>query len=100
VCSSDLDSAKSNFEKFIFDSISKKIINFGISENELNNIIEEGEAFRTKGCLANDGTIACNRPFANSLPGPNLRNYPFKPNSEDIKLIKEQIKSQNISINK
>lgn len=34
--------------------------------------------------------VACNRPFANSRPGPDLRNYPFAPTPEDVARIREQ----------
>ena len=50
-----------------------------------------GEPFRTSGCEGTDGEVACNRPFANSRPGPNLRNYPFPPTMEDLDRIRLQM---------
>lgn len=87
-----IDLGKVRIENFIFDKDTAQIINFGISDEELNRIIDEGTAFQTRGCLGEDGCVACNRPFANSFPGPDLRNYPFPPNCEDIELIRKQIK--------
>ena len=54
-------------------------------------LIDTGEPFRTSGCAGYDGEVACNRPFANSRPGPHLRNYPFPPAAEDIDRIRLQV---------
>jgi biotin synthase len=70
---------------------SGRITNFGMTDHELDDIIDAGEAFRTSGCEGYDGQVACNRPFANSRPGPEMRNYPFKPEEKDIARIKEQL---------
>ena len=66
-------------------------MDFGLSEQEIESILNTGEPFRTSGCSGYDGEVACNRPFANSRPGPDMRNYPFKPNSDDILRIKKQL---------
>ena len=57
----------------------------------LDHAVDSGEPFRTSGCAGYDGEVACNRPFANSRPGPNLRNYPFKPNATDVARIRMQM---------
>lgn len=79
-------------EDFSFSENDGHITGFGISEMQLDEIIESGAPFITRGCTGADGEVACNRPFANSFPGPDLRNYPFKPQADDISLIKSQIK--------
>ncbi len=77
---------------------SGEILDFGLSDARLSDLIDSGKPFRTSGCEGYDGQVACNRPFANSRPGPEMRNYPFKPNEEDILLIRDQIGSAgNIS---
>ena len=38
-----------------------------------------------------DGEVACNRPYANSRPGPGIRNYPFKPEEADVRHISLQL---------
>jgi lipoyl synthase len=68
-----------------------KILDFGIDRTVLNRIIDSGEPFRTSGCEGYDGEVACNRPFANSRSGPDMRNYPFRPTPEDIQRIRQQM---------
>jgi biotin synthase len=68
-----------------------RIMDFGLSTKELDDVIDSGEPFRTSGCTGDDGQVACNRPFANSRPGPDMRNYPFPPLKEDIKRIRRQM---------
>ncbi|MGD9158459.1 MAG: radical SAM protein [Desulfobacteraceae bacterium] len=75
---------------FNFDK-SGRLLDFGLSEQEMEDVINSGEPFRTSGCEGYDGEVACNRPFANSRPGPEMRNYPFKPEKEDIIRIKQQL---------
>ncbi len=69
----------------------ERIDAFGIPEDQLLAVINSGLPFMTSGCPGKDGKMACNRPYGNSLPGPNIRNYPFAPNSEDISRIRRQI---------
>jgi biotin synthase len=78
-----IDNGISNVENFKFDS-SGKLIDYGIPEVKLKSIIEKGDPFMTSGCIGRDGKVACTRPFANCLPGPELRNYPFQLEREDI----------------
>jgi biotin synthase len=72
------------------------IKDFGLSQLELDNIIDSGEPFRTSGCEGYGGEVACNRPFANSRPGPDMRNYPFPPNDKDIIRIREQMDNKGL----
>lgn len=85
-----IDNNISDASRFRFDDLGK-IIDFGLSKKELDEIINAGEPFRTSGCTGYDGVVACNRPFANSRPGPDMRNYPFKPENEDINRIRQQL---------
>ena len=73
-----------------FDA-SGRIVDFGLSPQELDRIIDSGEPFRTSGCEGYDGQVACNRPYANSRPGPDIRNYPFPPNPDDVRRIRRQM---------
>jgi len=61
------------------------ILNFGIDREVLDKVIQAGRPFKTSGCPG------CNRPYANSRPGPEIRNYPFSPRREDIERVREQI---------
>ena len=86
-----IDTRRSDMSGFQFDSFGG-ILDFGLPEHELEDIINTGEPFRTSGCTGYDGEVACNRPFANSRPGPDMRNYPFKPEEEDIARIKRHLR--------
>lgn len=86
-----IDRGISDYLHFKFDPHTGRIVNFGVSQADLDQMIDQGQAFMTRGCTGEDGCVACNRPFANSAPGPSLRNYPFSPDSEDIELIRQQM---------
>lgn len=81
---------KADAPKFLYDS-SERIKSFGLDSDKLTMVIDSGEPFRTSGCRGKDGQVACNRPYANSLPGPTIRNYPFPLNANDVKRVKEQL---------
>jgi len=85
-----MDEGISRAENMAFDN-SGRILDFGLSSEELDRIIDTGEPFRTSGCEGYDGQVACNRPFANSRPGPDIRNFPFSPDKEDIQRIRRQM---------
>lgn len=89
-----IDKKKASFQDFRFDPETGRILDFGVSGNALNELIDSGEPFRTRGCKNCNGDVDCNRPFGNSYPGTNLRNYPFSPSGEDIDLIRTQIFSK------
>jgi biotin synthase len=85
-----IDENLSHAERFDYDE-AQKICDFGLPDKDLDAIISLGEPFRTSGCPGYDGQVACNRPFANSRPGPEMRNYPFAPTKTDIQLIRKQL---------
>jgi biotin synthase-related radical SAM superfamily protein len=96
-----IDNKISRIDRFTFNG-HEEITGFGLPPDELDEIISSGEPFRTSGCEGYDGEVACNRPFANSRPGPDIRNYPFPPDPEDITRIRSQMKITHVegSINK
>ena len=77
-------------EQMAFNS-KGQVFDFGIEPNRLEKIIQEGEAFMTSGCPGHDGKVACNRPFGNERPSQPIRNFPFPPEEEDLKDIREQL---------
>ena len=85
-----IDNDLSRAERFGYDD-TEKIVHFGVAGEILEEAISSGEPFRTSGCPGYDGQVACNRPFANSRPGPEIRNYPFPPTKDDIELIRKQL---------
>jgi len=85
-----IDSDLGKASRFDYDG-NCRIIEYGLARDCLDDLIASGEPFRTSGCTGYDGTVACNRPFANSRPGPEMRNYPFKPTDADIVRIRKQL---------
>jgi len=69
-----------------------RIVDYALSPEELDKVINSGEAFRTSGCVGYDGEVACNRPYANSRPGPDIRNFPFPPGDADLLRIRKQLR--------
>ena len=77
-------------DDFSFDGLSR-LIDFGMSDGKLLQVIKSVKPFMTSGCLRRDGEVACNRPYADCKPGPEIRNYPFTPEKEDVKKIKIEL---------
>ncbi|MBW2064900.1 MAG: radical SAM protein [Deltaproteobacteria bacterium] len=85
-----IDYRISEAARFSFGS-DGRIEYFGIDGHSLDKVIDSGEPFRTSGCQGYDGEVACNRPYANSRPGPHIRNYPFPPDRQDILKVRSQM---------
>ena len=69
-----------------------RVTDFGIAKDELDDIIDQGTAFRTSGCPGKeaDDVSACDRPYGDSPPS-NVASYPFAPQAVDIRKIRQQI---------
>ncbi|MEW6533805.1 MAG: radical SAM protein [Thermodesulfobacteriota bacterium] len=78
-------------DRMTFDG-SGRILDFGVTVAELDEAIRCGEPFETSGCPGPDGKTACNRPYGNEKPGPDIRNFPFSPDDEDLKRIIKELK--------
>ncbi len=76
-----------SFDRLRFNE-KDQIIDFGV---DIDDIIENGEAFMTSGCPGRDGKVACNRPFGNERPSRPIRNFPFLPEENDIGMIRKQL---------
>jgi len=85
-----IDRGLARAERFAYGA-GGRVAGFGLSAAELAAVVDSGEPFRTSGCTGADGEVACNRPFANSRPGPHLRNFPFPPEAEDLRRIRLQL---------
>lgn len=55
-----------------------RLVNFGLSKDEIRKIIRRGEPFMTSGCPG------CNRPYYNERPGGPLYNIPRRPTRVEI----------------
>lgn len=58
---------------------------------DVEEVIDDGEAFMTSGCAGHEGRVACNRPYGNERPSRPIRNYAFLPEPSDIEMIREQL---------
>jgi biotin synthase len=70
-------SGKTRYEKMVFDE-NDHLADFGVSSEELKQVIVTGEPFVTSGCPG------CNRPYYNEKPGGPLYNYPRPPLPEEV----------------
>lgn len=61
------------------------LVNFGMDEGNIVEIIDSGEAFRTSGCPE------CNRPFYNEKPSGPIYNFPRKLTAEELRRVKTQL---------
>ncbi|MCB2185806.1 MAG: radical SAM protein [Deltaproteobacteria bacterium] len=68
-----------------------RITGFGAAPEVVARALASGRPFMTSGCPGPDGEVACNRPYGNEKPGPDLRNYPFLPEALDLELITRQM---------
>ncbi len=66
-----------------------QVTDFGV---EIEPMLATGEAFTTSGCAGRSVKVACNRPFGNERPSEPFRNFPMMPESEDIALIRTQLR--------
>lgn len=85
-----IDNDKSSFDKMTFDH-SERIINFGVDDQPLDEIVDTGEPFETSGCPGFDGRTACNRPYGNEKPGKDIRNFPFRLEPDDIRKVRNEL---------
>lgn len=82
-----IDEGRSRFERMEFDN-EGRVRDFGC---EVVELVRKGEPFMTSGCKGRDGSVACNRPFANERPKEEIRNFPFPPEDDDIELIRKEL---------
>lgn len=85
-----IDEAIARADGFAYDALGR-IQSFGLPDRDIDRIVESGEPFMTSGCPGPDGGVACNRPYANSLPGPDIRNFPFPPAAADLARVREEL---------
>jgi len=74
-----------------FDELGR-VSDYGVSDSELADIIDQGIAFRTSGCPGKfqDDISACDRPYGDSPPS-DIASYPFQPKKSDLKRIRKQL---------
>lgn len=87
-----IDEGLSWEEDFVYDD-RDKVLSFGVTDGELNRVIDLGTPFMTSGCPDESGQVACNRPYGDSMPGPDIRSFPFMPEEEDLVKIKAELRT-------
>jgi biotin synthase len=75
---------KTRKEKMVFTE-DGRIVDFGVSQEEYEKSIRSAKPFLTSGCPS------CNRPYYNEKPSGPLYNYPFQPNTAEVKKIRKQL---------
>jgi biotin synthase len=75
---------KTRYENMRFNE-DNRLIDFGVPEEQIRNVIKTGRPFVTSGCPG------CNRPYYNERPGGPLYNYPRQPLPEEVIEIEKQI---------
>jgi biotin synthase-related radical SAM superfamily protein len=75
------------------------VVDFGISQKRLEELIVSGKPFRTSGCPgATDPEVsACNRPYGDSSPT-DILSFPFAPAKRDITRIRRQLQGADIPV--
>lgn len=62
----------------------------------LERVTQNGLAFMTDGCPDRQGEMACNRPYGSYRPGEEFRDYPFLPKDEDLRVIRVEMKLNEV----
>jgi biotin synthase-related radical SAM superfamily protein len=87
-----IDYRSARVERMKFDG-EGRVVDYGIPSAEVEQVIEEGTAFRTSGCpgkVAED-VSACDRPYGDSPPS-DIASFPFAPNKTDLRKIRRQLR--------
>ena len=77
-----IDHDLTRVEAMTFNSAGQ-IMDYGLTPGQLDQALADGQAFETSGCLGASGRTACNRPYGNERPGPDIRNFPFVLDQDD-----------------
>ena len=78
---------EARFENMKFNE-DGQLVDFGVSDGQLKNVVMSGFPFITSGCPD------CNRPYYNESPSGPIYNFPRPPLSEEIVQIKKELKTK------
>lgn len=97
-----IDMELSKAEDFLYDE-KDRIIDFSLEAGKMDMILDDGTWLMTSGCPDRPGgKTVCNRPFGNCSPFQaymgELRNFPFRPDTKDIRIAKEQLRAYSDKI--
>ncbi len=91
-----IDYAGGHVSRMRFDD-EGRVVDFGLSEEELAELIASGKPFQTSGCPGKDDeeVSACNRPYGDSSPS-DIRSFPFALKRRDVEIVKRQMAGEDI----
>ena len=68
-----------------------RVVDFGVSEDALDELIESAIPFQTSGCPGKDKRVACcNRPYGDSRPS-DIRSYPIRLEQGDVEKVRREL---------
>lgn len=91
-----IDYAGGHVSKMLFDA-DGKVIDFGVAEDELADLVNSGKPFQTSGCPGKDDeeVSACNRPYGDSSPS-DILSFPFALARKDVENVKRQMAGEDV----
>ncbi|MBI3054372.1 MAG: radical SAM protein [Betaproteobacteria bacterium] len=90
-----IDYAGGHIRDMAFDA-EGRVIDFGVPELKLAEIINSGKPFRTSGCPGKDDDVsACNRPYGDSSPT-DILSFPFALARRDVAKVRRQLRGDDI----
>ena len=91
-----IDYAGGHIRDMRFDA-EGRVVDFGMTEADLAELIASGKPFQTSGCPGKDDEeiSACNRPYGDSSPS-DIRSFPFALNRRDVEIVKRQMAGEDI----
>lgn len=91
-----IDYAGGHIKDMLFDA-QGRVIDFGLPEQELADVIASGKPFQTSGCPGKDDeeVSACNRPYGDSSPS-DILSFPFALNRGDVEIVRRQMRGEKI----
>ena len=91
-----IDYAGGHIRDMRFDA-EGRVVDFGMTEADLADLIASGKPFQTSGCPGKDDEeiSACNRPYGDSSPS-DIRSFPFALNRRDVEIVKRQMAGEDI----
>lgn len=83
------------YEALEFDE-QDAIMRLDAPEMMIEVAINTGLPFMTDGCPDRNGVMACNRPYGSYRPNEEYRDYPFVPETEDLVMIQNQMRLEEV----
>jgi biotin synthase-related radical SAM superfamily protein len=75
------------------------MISLQVQDKVLTDVIKDldgGLPFKTDGCPDVEGEVGCTRPYGSYRPSQSFRDFPFTPEAGDLKLIREELRLDEI----